>query len=357
MTILLLAYAVLFPLLTADTLSKLLPRLAAFETANALLLLYLEFGRLLTSGIAIILAAVMLARKRADSRALAVALLFAVIAYEKKFGSNGFPGPVQESVANALLSRGVSPKILAWLFGPLAWAVWPSLAAMLRFSVVFPREMDESTLLASGQQDRRGFMRNNGLAGRDIGAAFRGMSLALLQRRLYEPRMLAAGALILVVAHTVLQPPLAVTLILGAFIMCIVITNLRAAYLVSVGEDRARATWIAQAPLVAGFIFLGSALLLAIAPAMRTIAFTMIMAAPIAAICCLALSVLDRGELNTQNALGRTVALGSAGIGAILLFGAVYAVAPVWVALIIALVSIPVVKRVTDRVSKKILET
>ena len=117
--IIVMVYAAIFPLLTIDTLTRVLRTLGGFETRNLLLVLFLELSRLFTTIVALLLAVALILRGRqhADGRALAFFLLFAVIAYEQVFGSNGVPGPAQESVAFALRNAGVSSALLNWLFG------------------------------------------------------------------------------------------------------------------------------------------------------------------------------------------------------------------------------------------------
>lgn len=323
-------YATIFPLLTIDTLTKILHHMAGYETRSLFLLLYLEFSRLFTSVVAVTIAIVLIARgrERADVRALAMFLLFATITYEKVFGTNGLPGPVQERMTEALFAAGASPKILQWLFGPVAWSIWPTVAALLRFSTVFPHDLHADALEASGRADRQGFMRSTGVVGADVGALFRGISRRVLSAGGYRPLVLSGAAIVMVAGHTALAGTRAslglwlVTALAG----CIAVTNIRAAYVTSDGTDRVRITWIVEGFVLALLMFLISAVVLLIihTPAAVMAGFVLIMLAPATVMVCMALSVLDRGELDTQTMIDQTVRNGTIILVLTLIFGVLY---------------------------------
>lgn len=328
--LLVLLFAAIFPLLTVDTLMKVLGRASIFEAGNLLLLVYLELGRLITSVVGIGLAIYLLMRGsgQQDARALALFLLFATITYEKAFGGSGYPGDMQQKVVSGLLDAGVSQSVLRALFGPQPWTLWPALAALLRFSVVFPRALEPAVLEASGAHDRRGMLRGSGVAGADIGASFRRLSQRLLGAGALSVRGLTFFALIMIAVHAAVQGTAGVFLLLAvaALSLCVAVTNVRAAYVAADGADRIRATWIAEGFVLAVFMFLVSTALLALAPATATrmIAFILIMLLPAAVMACLTISVLDQGELDSRDAIHDTIRLGTVALAMVIVFGVLF---------------------------------
>ncbi|MGQ0561206.1 MAG: hypothetical protein ACT443_04955 [Gemmatimonadota bacterium] len=326
------AYALSFPLLTIDTLARVASRATAFEAGNLLLVGFLEVSRLIVSVVGIALAIYLLKRQpgSAAARALALFLLFAAISYEKAFGGSAYPGDVQQAVTLKLIEAGVSTRLLGALFGAHSWTLWPTLAALLRFAAVYPHDLRPATLEASGQQDRRGLLRGAGVAGLDIGALFRRASKRLLLLRAYEPRSLIAFAAVMIAAHGLLDGRRGEALVwlIGGFALCIVITNLRAAYLAAEGADRVRVTWILEAGVLALFIYLSSTLLYALVPAnvTRMVAFVMIMLTPAAVMTCLALSVLDRRPHDVRSVLHATARWGTIALVVLLGFAVLYRV-------------------------------
>jgi hypothetical protein len=373
--ILVLVYAAIFPLLTMDTLVKVTGRASIFEAGNLMLLVYLELGRLITSIVGIGLAVYLLMRasSQPDARALALFLLFVTITYEKAFGGSGYPGDVQQRVVSGLLSAGVSRTVLTVLFGPQSWTLWPALAALLRFSVVFPRDLAPITLEASGANDRRGMLRGSGVAGLDIGASFRQLSKRLLQSGALSVRGLTAFAIIMIAVHVALQGTAGALalVVIAAIAVCIAVTNVRAAYVAADGTDRVRATWIAEGFVVAVFVFLISTALLALAPATgtRMLAFVLIMLLPAAVMACLTISVLDRGELDSSDAIHETVRLGTIALAVAIVFGVLFTglrwLAPRFgmshalaslAAVVITAVGFQFISRMADRIRRRILE-
>ncbi|HUP90468.1 MAG TPA: hypothetical protein VM100_14010 [Longimicrobiales bacterium] len=356
-TLLVALYAAIFPVLTVDTLGRILTHASNYQPNNLLLLLFLELSRLFLSVAAIGLALALFTRDRHDARTLALLLLFSAVAYEKVFGSNGFPGPLQERMTNALLQRGATQSSLNWLFGAIAWPVWAAWAALLRFSVVFPQLLTVDVLDQSGQKDRRGFLRGSGVAGSDVGGMMRRASAWMLQHSVYSVPVLSVAAIVMIIAYSLLRWHIGISMIIAAACIAIPATNLRAAYLNADGEARSRATWVAQGPLLALFMFLCAAALLVLAPGNgpRIAAFLIAMLIPSALICCLALSVLDRGELDTHDALARTVRAGSIALAIVLVFGLV-ARFNVYAAVAAAVLTFPLVRRAADGVRSRIME-
>lgn len=315
-------YAIIFPILTLDTLVRVFSRAQALETRNLFLLLFLEGSRLVTSivGIALALILILRASDRADARALAMFLLFATITYEKLLGGSAYPGYGQERATMALLQAGLSPRLLSAAFGPNAWTLWAALAALLRFSAVFPRPIETGTLEASGTKDRRGMLRGSAVAGSDVGAAFRNVSMALQRKGVYRSTVLAATASGMIVLHLLLGPGLVIAA--TAFVIGIVITNVRASFMTAEGTDRVRGIWITEGFLLALFMFLiGAAVFVVPRPDARMLGFLVVMLIPATVMACLALAVLDHGELDTGDLIESTARTGTFLLGLLLGFG------------------------------------
>src|SRR5688572_27925241 len=252
------AYALIFPLLTIDSLVLLFSRPQAYETGNFLLILFLEVTRLFTTLVGIGVAAYLLIRasRRDEGRALAIFLLFATITYEKVLGG-GVIGTVQDSAARALIAGGVPGALLKLLFGAHVWTAWVAIAALLRFSAVFPRPLQAEALAASGREDRRGFLRGSAVAGADIGASFRALSGWLLARKAFSPVPLAGFALLMAALNVLLAGRLHALVFWAAAVLAlfVAITNVRAAYLVADNEGRSRTAWITLGLVLGLFMF------------------------------------------------------------------------------------------------------
>ncbi|HET9440436.1 MAG TPA: hypothetical protein VFO52_09705, partial [Longimicrobiales bacterium] len=203
--IVLLLFLALFPLLTIDAVSLLLSRAALLDRGNLALLLYLELSRGFTTVVAIVVAAWLVARaaRTADGRALALFLIFSALTFEKILGTTPYPGPVQQWLVTTLRNAGVSRATLAWVFGPTPWSLWPAWAAALRFSVVFTTPpLSAASIDESGMRDRRGMLRGSGVAGADIGRAFRAISKRALAAGAFRPLPLWLGAFGLIAITT-----------------------------------------------------------------------------------------------------------------------------------------------------------
>ena len=309
---LLLLLLALFPLLTADSIAKLLSRRAGLEAGNFALIFYLEVSRAFTTLVAVIAVLTLLIRssRAADARALTLFLLFIGLTYEKIFGGTGYPGPMQEALTRWLLDHGVPRSGLMWLFGPVPWSIWLALAAIMRFSVVFPRPPLSAEIIdASAAHDRKGMMRGAGVAGMDIGAGFRRISKTLLASGAFKPIPLWATAILLIVLTTVLDDTarLIVFATAASLVFALVITNLRASYNVVAPEEKARMRWLALGFLAAGALFvLASVPLLFIDNPVTTVsALVLIMIAPAVIMICMAMAVIYQGPADAGTFLER----------------------------------------------------
>jgi hypothetical protein len=325
-------YALIFPLLTIDSLALLFSRPQAYEAGNFLVILFLEITRLFTTLVGIAIAAYLLVRAsdRADGRALAIFLLFATITYEKLLGG-GVIGPVQDSTARALIAGGVPAALLKLLFGPQVWTAWVAIAALLRFSAVFPRPLHAEALEASGREDRRGFLRGSAVAGADIGAWFRSLSSWLLARNAFAPAVLAVFAIVMTALHLLLagRVPAVAFWVVAILALFIAITNVRGAYLVSDEEGRSRTAWITLGLVLALFMFLTSTAAYVLIPATlsRALAFGLIMIIPAVVMSCLALSVGASGQHDTRAAVQWAVRAGTVVLAMMVVLAALLAAA------------------------------
>lgn len=307
---LLLLFLAIFPVLTIDAIGKLLTRAAQLERGNLALVLYLELSRAFTTATAVLTALFLVLRssRESDGRALALFLIFSALTYEKIFGATGYPGPLQERFTLALLDAGIPSGVLYWLFGSVPWSLWLALAAIMRFSVVFPRPpLSPAAIDASGVDDRRGMLRGSGVAGFDIGAGLRSVCKHALQAGAFRPVpiWLAAGALIVIT--TVLTPELRIALfaIAASTVTALVITNLRASYRVVEEREKLRVRWLVLGFGIAGAFFVVASLPLLISehPLVTVPALVLLMLAPAAIMVCGALAVLYRGRVDPRRLL------------------------------------------------------
>ena len=293
------AVVALFPILAADSIAHLVARRAQMEPGNFALILYLEVCRGLTTAIALVAAVILLVRSagRADARALALFLLFFALTYQKVFGAIAYTGPLQEKLTLWLLGQGVSRPVLAWLFGPLPWAVWPALAAILRFSVIFPTPSLSAEMIdASGSHDRTGMMRGAGVAGADIGAVFRRLSKQLLAAGAYQALPLWGAAIALAAITTIVGKTArdALLLILAPLFIALTITNLRACYSVVRDDAKPRMRQLGRGFLIAGALLLAASLPLLVSndPGVTIPALMVLMIAAVITVMCLAAGAL-----------------------------------------------------------------
>ncbi|HEX6066627.1 MAG TPA: hypothetical protein VFZ04_20475 [Longimicrobiales bacterium] len=310
LAILLLLFLAIFPVLTIDAIGKLLTRAAQLERGNLVLVLYLELSRAFTTLTAVLTALFLVLRsaREPDGRALALFLIFSALTYEKIFGATGYPGPLQEKFTLALLDAGVPRGVLYWLFGSVPWSLWLALAAIMRFSVVFPRPpLSAEAIDASGAQDRRGMLRGSGIAGFDIGAGLRSISKRALRAGAFRPVpiWLAAGALIVITTLLTSTVRLAAFAITATAVTALAITNLRASYRVVAEREKVRVRWLLLGFAIAGAFFVLASLPLLISehPLVTVPALVLLMLAPAAIMVCGAMAVLYRGALDPRGLL------------------------------------------------------
>jgi hypothetical protein len=298
----LLLFLALFPALTIDAIGKLMSRQGVMDPGNFALIVFLEMCRAATTIVAVIAGLVLLIRfsDRPDGRALTLFVIFLALTHEKILGTIVYPGPLQEKFTLALLGAGVSRRTLVWIFGPLAWSIWPALAAIGRFSVVFPNPISPVTIDESAVDDRRGMLRGAGVAGIDIGAAFRRLSKWGLSIGAFEPVPIWSAAIVMVVITSVAGGSLAAwisaigTLLVGS----VAITNLRASYRVVAPADKERLRWLQRGFLMAGGLFLIAAVPLLVLndPVTSTAALILLTLAPAVLMICMAIAVTTRSQ-------------------------------------------------------------
>ena len=323
----LLAFVALFPLLTLDAVSKLMTRVAQMEPGNFLLILYLELSRAFTTIIAFVTAVILVIRssRNADGRSLALFLIFIALTYEKISAVTVYPGPLQVKMVTAMLDAGFSRASLTWLFGPVPWTFWFALAALLRFSVVFPNPpLSAEAIDASGLHDRRGMMRGSGVAGADIGAAFRNVAKKALALGAFKPIPLYTAATVMAAVTTVTSAATRIMLLSIAALLAVAlaVTNLRASYNIVVEDERRRARWLLLGFATGGAIFMIASLpLLFFDNTMANVpALMLLMLAPATIMICMAMGVLYRGSMDAELLLKRLPETAAFVLAVLLLF-------------------------------------
>ena len=374
--IILFAFLALFPVLTLDAVSKLMARVALMEPGNFLLVLYLELSRAFTTIIALITAFVLVLRssKDADGRSLALFLIFIALTYEKISAVIVYPGPLQVKMVTALLEAGVTRPVLTWIFGPVPWTLWFALAAMLRFSVVFPRPpLSAEAIDASGLNDRRGMMRGSGVAGLDIGAAFRDFAKRGLARGAFKALPLYGAALVMVVVTTFTTSAVRTALLAIAALVAVAlaVTNLRASYNIVVESERRGARWLLLGFAAGSAIFLiASVPLLFFDNTMANVpALMLLMLAPATIMICMAMGVVYNGGMDAETYLKRLPGNAVFVLAVLLLFAVttsllarltggtqMSASLALLGAVIITAFSLEPLRRLTDRAMARVLE-
>lgn len=376
LVIVLLVFLAIFPVLTLDAIGKLLSRAASLEPGNFILVLYLELSRAFTTIVAILAVVSLLWRssRNADGRALALFFIFVALTYEKIFGTTGYPGPLQEKLTLSLLDAGVPRDWLTWLFGPVPWPLWLAIAAALRFSVVFPYPpLSAEAIEASGQHDRRGMMRGAGVAGMDIGAAFRGVAKKGLALGAFRALPLWVTALLLIAVTSVTTSTTRIVLfiVVASVVGALAITNLRASYMVVVEKERRRMRWLVFG-FAAGFAIAMIAalpLLFFDNPVANVPALVLLMVAPAVVMICMAVAVLYSGAVDAAMLLQRLPGAAALAMMVLLVFalsttlltqltetaGITPALALLGAVVVTALLYEPL-RRVTGRVVARLLE-
>jgi hypothetical protein len=376
LVVVLLAFLAVFPVLTFDAIGKLFSRAATLEPGNFILILYLELSRAFTTVVAILAAVSLLWRssRSGDGRALALFFIFVALTYEKIFGTTGYPGPLQEKLTFALLDAGVPRNWLTWLFGPVPWTLWLAIAAALRFSVVFPYPpLSAEAIAASGQHDRRGMLRGAGVAGMDIGAAFRivaqkGLALGAFRA---VPVWVTAVLLIAVTNVTTATTRLVLFIVVASLVGALAITNLRASYMMVAEKEKRRMRWLIFGFAAGCAIFMIAALPLLFFdnPIANVPALVLLMVGPAVVMICMAVAVLYSGAVDAATLLQRLPGVAALAMMVLLVFalsttfltqltqsaGITPALALLGAVVITALLYEPL-RRVTGRVVARLLE-
>jgi hypothetical protein len=287
------------PVLAADVAARLVVQWSIQDQANALLLLFFELSRGARCLIGLALVALLLGRKviTPHARALALFLLFGEMAYAMAFASTGFAGPLQERLSAFFIASGLSRPQLQIAFGYPDWALWLALAALIRFAVLFPEPLTLDAIEASGQNDRRGLLRQVPGAGADIGDWLRALTRRALRSGWLGGfavwSMAVTGALLSVLLRgqmfkLVLWPPFALGLALA-------ITSMRASYSSGEQDARIRLRWIARGALAGcAFFALAGIAGMAAGRAAALSAFVLLTIAPGAVLFGLGMAVLQR---------------------------------------------------------------
>jgi hypothetical protein len=297
---LLLAWLGFFAFLSADMLVRIVGIRGQFDAAfDAVGLVAIEGCRTITLLGAVWLAgsASRQAKRVPASGLLSLFVIFAGVWYAKEFAFTGFPGHVQEYLANRLIGAGIPIGVLAFVFGSPEWSAWIALGALLRLSVTWPRPLDSQRITESGARDRKGMMRSVALAGADIGAAFRSLAAQLVAKRLLGGRSLWPLVMIAGVMHSVLPWPAAswsMTVLFGGGV-ALAITNLRASFARATRRQRERVVWGVTAAVIAGSAFLVAGILSFGADiASAVIGVTVLSLSPIASVLALAMMTRRR---------------------------------------------------------------
>jgi len=294
----LVCYAALFPVLSVDVLVRLFARFEHQDRANLMLLVFFESTRILRSVIALALVALLLGRRveRRDARALVLFLLFGAIAYAIAFRGGGYVGAFQEWLTRTLMHLGATRRTLFTFFGDAWWSTWFALAALLRFSVLFPRPLELQWIHESGHIDRKGFMRGVPGAGLDVGAAARNALHRVIQRGWLDSRPVWITAALLAVVSVLLQrhparPLLWFPLLAG---IGLVITALRAGYVAGDSLEQRQIGWLGRGGLGALFFLVCAAMvaLLGDGPIAASGVFLLLTLAPGTFIGALAIAIL-----------------------------------------------------------------
>jgi hypothetical protein len=263
---LLLAWLGFFAFLSADVLIRIVGIRGQFETAfDAGALIAIEGCRTITLLLAVWLAGVASwqARRVPASGLLSLFVIFSAVWYAKEFAFTGYPGHVQEYLANQLTGAGIPIAVLDFVFGSPEWSAWIALGALLRLSVTWPQPLEQGRITQSGARDRKGMMRSVALAGTDIGAAFRSLAAGIVGRHLLAARVVWPAVLAAGIAHSLLPwtaAGWAMALMLGIGV-AVAMTNLRASFIGATRRQRDRVLWGVTAVVFAGSAFLVAGIL------------------------------------------------------------------------------------------------
>jgi hypothetical protein len=295
----LLAYAILFAVLALDVVARLVAGAGHQEAGNLALLLFFESMRALRVLVGLSLVVLLLVRsvQRADARALALFLLFGVIAYAMAFAGGGYVGPFQEWLTGTLRAAGFSRSQLYVAFGYAPWPAWLALGGLIRFAMLFPTPLAPESVDRSGGRDRAGMLRSVPGAGADVGALFRKLAAAAMRRGVLRPlpiwsAVIVAAALSIALRTHAWRSFLWLPYLAG---VAIAITCFRASYDAGDPDAKHRLRWIARGGLAALGLFMAAGLAgLRSGPAGAVGVFVLLTLAPGALLLGLGLGVLQR---------------------------------------------------------------
>ena len=258
-------FALLPPVLSIDVVTRLLANAEIQDKGNLALLVLYESTRALICLLGLGFAVLLVRRRAAQpyARQLVWFLLFGVIAYAYVAGGGGYVGAFQERLTGALMARGFSRRALYLVFGYPNWAAWLALAGLVRFSLLFPRQLSEESIAASGAQDRTGMMRSVPGAGLDVGRAARDFVVSAQRRGVLGGAQVwlacAFGALLsILMADSNLNVLLWLPYL--AF-FAVVLTALRASFVAGEADTRRRIRLLARWATAGVLLFAFSALL------------------------------------------------------------------------------------------------
>lgn len=254
----LLVYVLLFPVLSIDTVSRLISRVATQDVGNLVLLVYYELSRAFrtTFGAILILLLLTRAAHRREARVLVLFLLFGVLAYSMAFTGGGYVGPLQEWLSRTLLDAGLTRTHLLFLFGSPYWPLWLALPGLVGFATLFPTPLTAETVQAATSA-RPGLLRGLPGAGLDVGALMRRFLAAALRRDWLGPHNLwTIGITGAAASLTLRNSPLRWTLLpLLLFALAVAITALHVGYVTGAADTRRRLRWLGRAGLLALLLF------------------------------------------------------------------------------------------------------
>ncbi len=255
-------FALLLPVLSLDVIARLLANFGTQDRGNLILLTFYEAMRALRGllGLGAVAFIVVTRAEQTSARALAWLLLFGVIAFGLAFGGGGYVGPFQEWLTRFLLGHGVSRSVLLIAFGNPDWAAWLALAALVRFTLLFPEPLGEEVIEESGSEDRAGLLRSVPGAGLDVGSSARRLVVAAKKRGWLNEGPLWIACTIGGLLSIVLRASPAKPLLWIAFLvlLSVAITAVRASWVSGSPDARRRVRWLARSCLAGVLLFLAS---------------------------------------------------------------------------------------------------
>jgi hypothetical protein len=319
----LVAYGAVFALLGVDTAFRVWLTRSAFDSPlDVAFIIVYEGMRVLTVGLAVVLALILGWRgaRRPAAVLTSVLLVMLAVAFAKATAYSGFPGLVQERIARALVAREVPRGMLAFVFGQPAWALGLAAAAFLRLTVVYPAPITPDAVIAAGAHDRPGMLRGQTLAGTDVGALARRSSATALRAGLLRPGPVWTAAIALMLAHGIGLPLIVVaaTLLAVGLPLLLGIPALRAGLATAGDHDRARILWFLVAALVAALSLVVGGILSAVpGGGLGWLAFLVLAIAPMVVLLCLTTAISPQVGVEPERALRFTVHWGTRAVIAV----------------------------------------